>query len=114
MDLAPCSSVSTALNTMDVRRVGGAHAARLSRALGYTVTIATLVDLDVMEIEKVRTGPSVDLNNNPGVRLPAYCTAHGKVLLAALSEDKREAQVRRLKLTALTSNTITVAEDLLQ
>lgn len=103
----------SALNTMDVRRIGKPHVERLSRDLGYTVTIGILVDLAVMEIEKVRSGPSIDLNNDPGVRLPAYCTAQGKVLLAALREPERANHVRSLRLTALTANTITRHVDLL-
>lgn len=42
-----------------------------------------------------------------GSRLPAYCTSMGRVLLAALPDDKLEAYLRDLKPRSYTAKTIT-------
>jgi IclR family transcriptional regulator, pca regulon regulatory protein len=42
-----------------------------------------------------------------GSRLPAYCTSMGRVLLAALPDDRLEAHLRELKPRAYTAKTIT-------
>src|SRR3984893_10552630 len=42
-----------------------------------------------------------------GLRLPAYCSAVGRVLLAALPKDEREKFLMRLRLQAVTPRTVT-------
>ncbi|MFH1803271.1 MAG: IclR family transcriptional regulator [Pseudomonadota bacterium] len=42
-----------------------------------------------------------------GSRLDAFCTAHGKLWLAFMEEDQRDAWLNRTRLQAITANTIT-------
>ncbi len=49
-----------------------------------------------------------------GSRLPAYCTAHGRVLLAGLPDDQFEAYLTRLTPRNYTSRTITEASAIRQ
>lgn len=102
-----------ALNTLEVRRLGKPHAEQLARDLGYTVTLAILVDVDIMEIEKVGFRASLNRQNTSGVGLPSYCTAQGKVLLAALPEAERRALIGRIAFTARAPRTIVTQEALL-
>ena len=49
-----------------------------------------------------------------GSRLPAYCTAHGRVLLAGLPDDELEAYLARIMPRNYTSRTITEASAIRQ
>jgi DNA-binding IclR family transcriptional regulator len=49
-----------------------------------------------------------------GVSFPLHCSANGKALLAAMADADIEKLKRRMKLTALTPNTITTWESLAQ
>lgn len=95
-----------ALNGLEVRRLGKPHAEQLARELGYTVTLAILVGVDIMEIEKVGFRASLNRQNTSGVGLPAYCTAQGKVLLAARPEAERQALAARIQFAPRTAKTI--------
>jgi len=60
-------------------------------------------------------GPGAfQLTERMGVVRPAYCTALGKVILAALRPDQLERYLDRVELKPLTQNTITERGRLLQ
>ena len=73
--------------------------------------MAILDGTDVVYIERCRTSRSgqreIDLNLHVGSRLPAYCTAMGKALLAFLPETQLEELLDRMELVARGPNTIT-------
>ena len=57
-----------------------------------------------------RPGPGqreIDLNLHVGARLPAYCTAMGKAILAFLPEDRREEIIERIDFAPRGPNTLT-------
>ena len=82
----------SAINSMDLREISAPHLRQLSDETGYTVNLAILDDVDVVYIERCRTARpgqrDIDLNLHVGARLPAYCTAMGKAILAFLPEDR--------------------------
>lgn len=100
-----------AINSMDIREVSIPHLQALSDATGFTVNMAILDGPDVVYIERCRTSRSgqreIDLNLHVGSRLPAYCTAMGKALLAFANEDLFEEILERMELVARGPNTIT-------
>lgn len=65
-----------------VREVAQPHLHDLSRRFGNTLHLATLCDTDVMYIEKLQSRATASSPSAVGTRLPAHCTAVGKVLLA--------------------------------
>jgi DNA-binding IclR family transcriptional regulator len=66
-----------------------------------------------MVMYTVKEGHPVDrLFTREGTQLEAYCSAVGKVLLAHLSEDEREAYLATGPFVALTDATITSAPEL--
>ena len=81
----------SAINSMDVREISAPHLRQLSDETGHTVNLAILDGTDVVYIERCRTARpgqrEIDLNLHVGSRLPAYCTAMGKAILAFLPED---------------------------
>ncbi|KAA9161089.1 IclR family transcriptional regulator [Amycolatopsis acidicola] len=74
---------------------------------GETVHVGVLDGLDVVYVSKIDSTHSVRLISEVGVRLPAHCTAVGKVLLAGLPEAELTAALKGHKLAALTERSIT-------
>jgi DNA-binding IclR family transcriptional regulator/GrpB-like predicted nucleotidyltransferase (UPF0157 family) len=77
----------------------------------YTVSLAVLDGTEVVFVDRVpswgRGQDKIDLNLQPGSRLPAYCTAMGKILLADLPEPELDELLAQMKLTKRGPNTIT-------
>jgi IclR family pca regulon transcriptional regulator len=100
----------SAIHAMDVREIAAPHLQRLSDETGFTANLAILDGADVVYIERCRTSRpgqrEIDLDLHVGSRLPAYCTALGKALLAFLPDDERDAIVRSAKLEQRGPNTI--------
>jgi IclR family pca regulon transcriptional regulator len=105
----------SAINSMDVREISAPHLRRLSDETGHTVNLAILDGVDVVYIERCRTAQprqrEIDLNLHVGARLPAYCTAMGKAILAFVPEDRREELIARIDFVARGPNTITDPEE---
>jgi IclR family transcriptional regulator, pca regulon regulatory protein len=101
----------SAINSMDVREISAPHLRRLSDETGHTVNLAILDGTDVVYIERCRTAQpgqrEIDLNLHVGARLPAYCTALGKAILAFLPEERCEEIIARIEFTPRGPNTIT-------
>ena len=101
----------SAINSMDVREISAPHLRRLSDETGHTVNLAILDGIDVVYIERCRTAQpgqrEIDLNLHVGARLPAYCTAMGKAILAFVPEDRREELIERIDFVPRGPNTIT-------
>ncbi|HEY7951501.1 MAG TPA: IclR family transcriptional regulator [Solirubrobacteraceae bacterium] len=85
------------------------HLQDLRRHTTYTTSLAVLdgpttLYLDRHPGHRRRTGP---LDPRPGSRLPAYCTAMGKTLLASLPGYAQGALISEMQLQRRTTNTIT-------
>jgi IclR family pca regulon transcriptional regulator len=101
----------SAINSMELREVAAPHLRDLSDSTGFTVNMAILDDLDIVYVERVRSGQArqreIDLNLHVGARLPAYCTSLGKILLAYLPADDQRDRVARTTFTRRGPNTLT-------
>ncbi len=99
-----------AINSMDIREISVPHLQALSDSTGFTANMAILDGADVVYIERCRTSRSgqreIDLNLHVGSRLPAYCTAMGKALLAFVPPDRFEQILDQTDLIARGPNTI--------
>jgi IclR family pca regulon transcriptional regulator len=62
---------------------------------------------DVIAVAAVTAGRVVSSTLQPGTRVPAYCTANGRVLTAWLPESEREAWIARQTMPARTVQTLT-------
>jgi IclR family pca regulon transcriptional regulator len=111
--------------TPKVLRLGQSymHSARLPRivqpelhklafALKEASAASVLDGADVICIAATSAGRMVSATLQPGTRVPAYCTANGRVLLAALPQDEIDGWIARQTLAPLTPNTITHGERL--
>lgn len=104
-----------ALNSIELTRVAAGPLQRLADETGFTVSMAVLDGPHVVYVERRRSGRDgqLDLDLQVGSRLPAYCTALGKVLLAAEEPGRLRALLDRIDLARRAPNTITVREHLL-
>lgn len=79
---------------------------------GETVHVAVLDGLEVVYVSKIDSTRSVRLISAVGRRLPANCTAVGKVLLAGLSREEVNHRLKGHRLTALTEHSVTSRPEL--
>lgn len=104
----------SAINSMELREVSAPHLRELSDATGFTVNLAILDGVDVVYIDRCRTGQAgqveIDLNLHVGARLPAYCTAMGKAIVAFLPAEQQDELIRRVDFRPRGPNTLTSPE----
>ncbi|HEV3072112.1 MAG TPA: IclR family transcriptional regulator [Solirubrobacteraceae bacterium] len=102
----------SALNSTTLREHARPYLEELCRQSSYSVSLAVLDGLEIVYIDRVRSPRrghgNIDLDLAPGARLPSYCTAMGKVLLAYLPyKELSRAVLKELKLVRMGPNTIT-------
>ncbi|HZL47763.1 MAG TPA: IclR family transcriptional regulator [Solirubrobacteraceae bacterium] len=101
----------SALNATGLRERARADLEELRVRSSYTVNLAVLDGTEILYVERARSwrrGQSkIDLGLHPGSRLPAYCTAMGKVLLANLPEQEQAERIAEMTLRRKGPNTIT-------
>jgi IclR family transcriptional regulator, pca regulon regulatory protein len=101
----------SALNSTGLREHSHAYLQELRQRTSYTVSLAVLDGTDILYIDRVRSfrrgQGNIDLDLQPGSRLPAYCTAMGKLLLAYLPDPEQRDVFTAMKLTKRGPNTIT-------
>jgi IclR family pca regulon transcriptional regulator len=101
----------SALNSTGLREHAHPYLEELRQRTSYTTSIGVLEGAEVLYVDRVRSfrrGPGrVDMNLHTGSRVPAYCTAMGKLLLAHLPEEEQRHLLAELKLVKLGPNTIT-------
>jgi IclR family acetate operon transcriptional repressor len=88
------------------RRLRRAILARLVAELGETCNLTMLHGADVLYLDRVETAWPLRLDLKPGSRVPAYCSASGKLMLALLPDGQRAALLRTLVPARYTPNTI--------
>jgi IclR family pca regulon transcriptional regulator len=98
----------SALNSTGLREHAAPYLEELRQRTSYTVSLAVLDGPEVLYVDQARSfrrgrdGASA----RTGSRLPAYCTAMGKLLLANLPDDDQKELIAQLKLTKHGPNTI--------
>src|SRR6202167_736984 len=100
----------SALNSTGLREHSHLYLQELRQRSSYTVSLAVLDGSDILYIDRVRSfrrgQDTIDLDLQPGSRLPAYCTAMGKLLLAYLPEPEQRDLFASMKLSKRGPNTI--------
>ena len=80
---------------------------KLAYALKEASAAGVLDGADVICIAATSAGRVVSSTLQPGTRVPAYCTANGRVLLASLQQSQVDAWLDRQTLAPLTPHTVT-------
>lgn len=100
----------SALNATDLREHAHPYLQELCERTSHTASLAILDGGEIVYVDRApspRRGQSeTDLALAPGSRLPAYCTAMGKVLLANLPESEQRERLASIKLVKRGPNTI--------
>ncbi|MFI8367854.1 IclR family transcriptional regulator [Streptomyces sp. NPDC085466] len=92
---------------LDLAAEGREVAREIAETCGETVHVALLEDADVIYVAKVDSTHAVRMVSAAGRRLPAHCTAVGKMLLAALPAGELDELLDGRELVAMTPRSIT-------
>jgi len=79
---------------------------RLAHGLQEASSAGVLDGDDVICIAATTAGRVVSRTLQPGTRVPAWCTANGRVLVAALAPDDAAAWIERQRFERLTPHTV--------
>src|SRR5271169_1170069 len=100
----------SALNSTGLREHAHPYLEELRQRTSYTTSLGVLEGTEVLYVDRVRSyrrgQGKIDLDLHTGSRLPAYCTAMGKLLLANLPEPEQRDLIAAMKLTKRGPNTI--------
>ncbi|WP_187344449.1 IclR family transcriptional regulator [Aldersonia kunmingensis] len=97
---------------LDVTRQGREIAEQLAAEVGETVNVAVLRSQFVVNVDQARGPSAVGAHNWVGELTPLHATSSGKILLAFMSAERRQALLDAVELTRLTERTITSVEEL--
>ena len=99
------------LGSLGLREIAAPHLRRLTDATGHTSNLAIRDDTDVILIDRVRGRPGryhhLEFTLHVGSRIPAYCSATGKALLAFMPRPDLEPIVERIALVQRGPRTLT-------
>lgn len=97
----------------DLRRLAAPFLKQLCDMYSENVNLSILDDTEVVYIDIVESTQRVKLAASPGQRLPAFCTASGKAIMAFMPSDK----VYRILdggMTKFTNYTITLQDEFIK
>jgi IclR family pca regulon transcriptional regulator len=94
------------LATTSVWDVVRERLARLAEEVHETASAGVLDGDDVLYVVRVPYRRIMSMNVEVGTRIPAFASSMGRVLLAALGDDAREAILQRVDLRPITPRTV--------
>jgi IclR family pca regulon transcriptional regulator len=101
----------TVLGSLELREIAGPHLQRLTGTTGLTSNLAIRDDTDVILIDRIRGRPGryhhLESNLHAGSRIPSYCSATGKALLAFLPPADLDGLLDRVELLPHGPRTLT-------
>lgn len=92
----------TVLGSLELREIAAPHLQRLTAATGHTSNLAIRDDTDVILIDRIRGRPGryhhLEFTLHVGSRIPSYCSATGKALIAFLPQPDLDSLLDRIEL----------------
>jgi IclR family pca regulon transcriptional regulator len=99
------------LGGLGLREIAAPHLQRLTAATGHTSNLAIRDDTDVILIDRIRGRPGryhhLEFGLHAGSRIPSYCSATGKALLAFLAQPDLDDMLDRIDLLPRGPRTLT-------
>jgi IclR family pca regulon transcriptional regulator len=90
------------LGSFELSEIAAPHLQRLTASTGHTSNLAIRDDTDVILIDRVRGRPGryhhLEFSLHVGSRIPSYCSANGKALLAFLPQPDLDELLDRIEL----------------
>jgi DNA-binding IclR family transcriptional regulator len=103
---------ASALDEVEMMSLATPVLEELSRETGESAHFSVHMGDAVVVLARTGGQGAFQLSDRVGAVRPAHCTALGKVMLAAMTDEQLGRFLRRAELKAFTSNTITSAEAL--
>jgi IclR family transcriptional regulator, pca regulon regulatory protein len=100
------------LKDMDLRARITPHLSEITREFGVGSQCAILDETEIVYVERFRARSLVALDLTIGSRIPAFCTALGRAILAFLDTESMQRIVGKMNMASLTPYTITNKRDL--
>ena len=97
-------------NKLSLTSIARPYMEELGEMLSETINIAVFAQNNVVVIDRVQSPETLRTNIIVGQHLPAYCTAFGKVFLAAMSTKELDRYLKTTTLEPITRFTITKAQ----
>lgn len=97
----------TVLATDPVRAVAYPHLAQLNALTGETVNLMELEGHDIVYVARFPSMHAVSVDLHVGSRLPAFCTAAGRAILAQLPDADARRRLAAAPRKAMTARTVT-------
>ena len=94
------------LSSLSLPEVAEPHLERLVAEVHESSSLSVLDGDDIVYVARVPTRRIMTVAINVGTRFPAYATSMGRVLLAFLPDDARQAHLDRIRLDRLTGRTV--------
>ena len=92
---------------LSVAGIARPYMQRLNQSLGETVNLAVFTDNWVVVIERIESSKTLRTNLVIGGRLPAHCTAFGKIFLSEMTSEELMRYVSGSPMEPFTKNTLT-------
>ena len=101
-------------NNLEVRQNARPYMKELSTLFNETVNLGYWNQKEIIHIDKIDSLEILRIDPGIGSRVPAYCTALGKAILAFLPEEELNIFLTSVPLKAITPNTITTKEEIIK
>lgn len=95
------------LSSISLTEIAQDHLGALADQLHESCSACVQDGDEIVYITRAATARIMTISLGPGTRLPMYCTAMGRVLLAAMEDSALDEYLSRTELVPLTSRTIT-------
>lgn len=102
------------LASMPLPRIVQPWLDQLSERIGQSTSVAILDEDEIVYVARAAQRKVMSITLMPGSRLPAYCTSMGRIMLAALPEDRAHDILASRPMMARTPHTLTDLQALMR
>lgn len=104
----------TVLATDRVREKAWPFLEALNRSTGETVNLMELEGDEIVYVARFASMHAVSVDLHVGSRLPAYCTAAGRAILAQFPPDEARVRLATMQRVPMTERTVTTVPELMK
>jgi DNA-binding IclR family transcriptional regulator len=102
------------IDRIEIRKIAQPYLKELSVFFNETLNLGCLDNNEIVHLDKINSTEILRIDPSIGSRVPAYCTALGKAILAYLPEEELNKFLKSVSLKKMTENTITTTTNLLK
>jgi IclR family pca regulon transcriptional regulator len=102
------------LSTLPLRNVAEPMVRELVQEVNESSSVAVLDEGDIVYVVRIPVKKIMTITLSVGSRVPAYCTALGRVLLGGLPREQAENTLRNSRIISYTPYTITSRQEIMK